>query len=116
MKKIKAIVAAALFAISLSGCVSDQAYRTYVPNGTYPAKAIGDVAVLYEKPEREFQVLADLQARGDAVASFRRVAASLGGDAVIVSRLGGYAGNSTWADEPKGSSYTRIIGSVIKYK
>ena len=77
---------------------------------------VSDVVVLNASPDQDFVVLADLQARGRAIASFKKVAASLGGDAVIVSKLGGYADDSTWADAPDGPSYTRIVGTVIKYK
>lgn len=113
---MKKVIIAGFLSVALSGCVSDQAYRTYISKGTYPAKTISEVAVLYNKPGRDFVVLADLQARGDAVASFRKVAADLGADAIIVSKLGGYASDSTWAGSPDGASYSRIVGTVIKYK
>lgn len=48
----------------------------------------------------------------------RRKAAEMGGDAVIVSTLGGYASESqTWASEDRYSdTYSRIAATVIKYK
>lgn len=113
MRKALIIV---LCLVAVTACVSDQAYRTYVSEGTYPARNVSQVEILYQKPSREFVVVADLQARGNAEDQFRKAAARLGADAVIISRLGGYVGDTTWADGDDGNSYSRIIGTAIKYK
>lgn len=112
MKKLLLLMGVAA---ALSGCVTDQAYRTYVARGTYPAKSPSQVTVLYTKPVRDFIVIADLQARGNAVSDFREAAADLGADAVIISRLGGNVGNTTWAEGNDGATYSRIVGTAIKY-
>ena len=113
---MRKVLVAVLCTVAITACVSDQAYRAYVSEGTYPARDVSQVEILYQKPSREFVVVADLQARGHAEDQFRDEAARLGADAVIISRLGGYVGDATWADGDNGNSYSRIIGTAIKYK
>jgi len=116
MKWLKLCFVTTVLLIGLAGCVTDKAYRIYVPAGTYPAKALDEVLILSTKPDRDYVVLADLQARGGADKKFRKIAAQLGADAVIVSRLGGFANGVTWAGDTGGGSYSRMVGIVIKYK
>ena len=74
--------------------------------------------MLRSKPKRDFIVLADFQSRGDTAESLRKKAARIGADAIIVTTLGGYASLTTeWAaDDPHNKSYSRIIGTAIKFK
>jgi hypothetical protein len=48
----------------------------------------------------------------------RKRAAEIGGDAIIITMLGGYASlSSEWAgDDPFSNHYSRLVGTVIKYK
>ena len=102
--------------IATVGCVSDQAYRAYVKEGTYPAKSAESVALLYQRPVEKFEVIADLQARGNAIDAFRREAGKLGADAIIISHFGGSIADATYAGGDEGKTFTRIVGTAIKYK
>jgi uncharacterized protein YbjQ (UPF0145 family) len=102
--------------IAMVGCVSDQAYRAYVSEGTYPAKNAESVAILYQRPVEQFEVIADLQARGNAIEAFRKEAGKLGADAIIISHFGGTIADATYAGGDKGQTFTRIVGTAIKYK
>jgi hypothetical protein len=107
-----------LIAIALApGCVSDQAYR-YYGKQRYPSTAVEKVEVLSAAPAREFEPIADLQARMATRQQFQKLAAQIGADAVIVTPVGGYASwNQTWAGvDPHSNSYTHLIGTAIKYK
>ena len=120
MSKIKLFLSFFVLFIFIAACTYDKAYRYYLTERFAP-KDPSEVAVLYEKPDREFIIMADLQARGVSVDFMRREAAKLGADAVIVVILGGYYAHSEeWADGDKDektkNSYTRIVATVIKYK
>ena len=59
-----------------------------------------------------------LQSRGESYESMRKRAAQIGADAIIITNLGGYASlTTTWAgDDPYSHYYSRLVGTVIKYK
>jgi hypothetical protein len=99
----------------LSGCVSDVANR-YYGEITYPEKNVKEVELLQKKPDRSFTVIADFQSRGETRDTLRRKAAKIGADAIIVTMLGGYYDLSEqWAGQDKNNTYSRIIGTAIKY-
>ncbi|HVZ95190.1 MAG TPA: hypothetical protein VG797_11840 [Phycisphaerales bacterium] len=104
-------------AVTFAGCVSDEAGRYYLAE-KYPARAEADVEVLRAPPIRPHVIMADLQARGASIRHMRQKAAEIGGDAVIIRTLGGYASQSqTWASEDEyATSYSRITATVVKYK
>ncbi len=106
-----------LIAISLAGCATDVANRYYAAE-KYAPKAVEQVDLLRGRPARSFIVIADLQSRGETAQAKRKRAAKIGADAIIVTNLGGYASLSTeWAGEdPYSNTYSRLIGTAIKYK
>ena len=112
----KLISTLVLASILLAGCVTDQAHRVYVPENSYPAKNPAEIEILTKKPDRDFIVIADLQARGKALNEFRTIAARMGADAIIVSYLGGEVRSTEWAGKDEGKTYTRIAATAIKYK
>lgn len=103
--------------ILLAGCATDVANRYY---GTerYPTKNPKEVELLWKKPTREFVVIADFQSRGESPESIRKRAAKIGADAVIVATLGGlYDRGEEWAgSDRRNNTYSRIVGTAIKYK
>jgi len=101
----------------LLGCVSDSAARYYAEE-RYEARPPKLVEILRSKPKRDFEVLADFQARGASPEYMQRKAAQIGADAVIVATFGGYRSRSDeWAGEDSHSgTYTRITGTAIRYK
>jgi hypothetical protein len=103
-----------LFAVS---CTIDEANRYYL-NERLPRKNVNDVEVLREAPERPYIVLADLQAEYASIRHMRKRAAAIGADAVIIVLVGGlYSEGEVWAGEDRHSgTYSRIIGTAIKYK
>lgn len=105
------------FIIILTSCATDVANRYY---GTvkYPPKNPQEVEILYKKPTKDFYVIADFQSRGESPEKIRKKAAQIGADAVIVTILGGYYSyDEQWAgDDRYRDTYTRIIGTAIKYK
>jgi hypothetical protein len=106
-----------LLLMFLTACATDVANR-YYGNVRYTPKNPKEVQILWEKPSREFIVIADFQSRGESPEAIRDKAAKIGADAVIISILGGYYSLSEeWAgsDQYKGT-YTRITGTAIKYK
>jgi len=106
-----------LLLMFLTACATDVANR-YYGNVRYAPKNPKEVQILWEKPSREFIVIADFQSRGESPEAIRNKAAKIGADAVIISILGGYYSYSEeWAgsDRYKGT-YTRITGTAIKYK
>ena len=106
-----------VIATLLSGCASDVANRYYAAE-RYPAKNPKEVELLWQRPTREFIVIADFQSRGESAEAMRRRAAKIGADAVIVATLGGvYNWSEEWAgNDRQAGTYTRITGTAIKYK
>ena len=99
-----------------ASCASDVANR-YYGSTHYPAKPAKEVELLRAAPDRPDDVIADYQSRNEGPESLRRKAGEIGADAVIVTTLGGQFADD-WASQ-KGdwpSSYTRIVGTAIKYK
>lgn len=105
------------FLLSLTSCATDIANR-YYGDTTYPPKNPNDVEILRTKPTRDFIVIADFQSRGETPEDMRDKAAQIGADAVIVSILGGlYSRDEEWADKDRHKdTYSRIVGTAIKYK
>jgi len=103
--------------VFLTGCASDVANRYYAKE-RYASRSPADVELLYERPAREFVVIADFQSRGETPKALRKKAAAIGADAVIVSTLGGqYRIADQWADQDsRKHTYTRITGTAIRYK
>ena len=103
--------------LGVFSCASDQASR-YYGTAKYAPKDVDDVKILFEAPSRPYVVIADFQSRGESPEDMQRKAASIGADAVIVVKLGGYRSTSEqWADHDSyASSYTRITGTAIKYE
>jgi len=106
--------------VFLCACVGhDEAHRYYLPQ-RYAAKSPEQVQILHRKPDREFIVMADLQARGRSEEWIRKQAAKIGADAVIIAVVGGlYSHSEKWAGDDrfrnKGIN-KRIIGTAIKFK
>src|SRR5262245_57242493 len=98
-------------------CATDVANR-YYGSAEYPPKDPKEVELLWQRPTREFVVIADFQSRGEGHEAMRKRAAKIGADAVIVAILGGlYDRGEEWAGKDKQSStYTRITGTAIKYR
>ncbi|MGB9153121.1 MAG: hypothetical protein WCD70_08555 [Alphaproteobacteria bacterium] len=101
----------------LVGCASDVANR-YYGAATYPEKPQSEVEILRARPARDFIVIADFQSRGETPEDLQEKAAKIGADAVIVTLLGGqYDRGDQWAGQDSMSnSYSRIVGTAIKYK
>ena len=110
-------ITVAIATILLSGCATDVANRYYADT-KYPPRPVEQVELLHSRPSRPFVVIADFQSRGESAQSMRKRAAKIGADAIIVTNLGGYASlTSEWAgDDPYSNTYTRLIGTAIKYK
>lgn len=105
-----------LLSLILSGCAQDVANR-YYSSQRYEPKQSKDVALLFSAPSRPFTVIADFQSRNESPEGMKKRAAKIGADAIIVSPVGGlYRLNEEWAGSDRMSrSYSRLIGSVIKY-
>jgi hypothetical protein len=106
-------------AMTLTGCVSDQANRYYATE-KYPPKETEEVEVLHDEPAVPYVVIADFQARGASEKYMRKKAAEIGADAVIVGTYGGYrAKDDQWASEDSKAdwytTYKRVTGTAIKY-
>jgi hypothetical protein len=102
----------------LAGCATDVANRYYA-GAKYPPKDPSEVQILKSAPtNREYEVIADFQSRGESSKSVAKKAAAIGADAVIIVTLGGYYELGTqWASQDNQShTYTRIIGTAIRYK
>lgn len=101
--------------VMLSGCVSDHAERVYLnltPSATKPD-------LLYQIPTRPFDVVADIQWMGHMTSKMVARAQALGGDAVIVQYLGGlvpFASLTAEEANVRSKTFTRLSGTVIKYK
>lgn len=105
-----------LLALAFASCATDVANRYYASK-QYSPKEAEAVQLLYQKPTRKFEVIADFQSRGEPAESLRKKAAKIGADAVIVTTVGGvYALNEEWAGKDRMShTYSRILGSAIVY-
>lgn len=103
--------------VFLTSCVTDVASRYYADR-KYAPNPVEKVEILRGRPSKPFDVIADFQSRGESFQSMRKRAAEIGGDAVIITMLGGYASlSSEWAgDDPYSSYYSRLVGTVIRYK
>ena len=101
----------------MTGFAVDVANRYYALE-RFPAKKPKEVELLWERPPREFIVIADFQSRGESPEAVRKKAAKIGADAVIVSILGGwYDTTGQWAGiDKQARTYTRITGTAIRYK
>jgi len=114
--KLALLISTGLIMVS---CVSDRAYRDY-SNQKYPPNSIEDVEVVFEIPQRDYEVLADFQAKGNmelAVKKFQKEAATIGADGIYVKALGGAASFSQeWASKDNSISQTRITATAYKYK
>ncbi|MCP5525141.1 MAG: hypothetical protein H7A46_26760 [Verrucomicrobiales bacterium] len=104
-------------ALLIAGCATDVANR-YYGSEHYAPRDPKEVELLWQRPNREFVVIADFQSRGESPEAIRKRAARIGADAVIVAILGGYYyTEEEWAGrDSKGNTYTRITGTAIKYK
>ena len=116
MKSIHPLLLVCL--LLLCACAGTDIANRYYGTETYPPKEAKDVAILTKKPDREFIVIADFQARGETPQQMQKRAAEAGADAVIVTLLGGFF-NSQDQGAGKDSlswTYSRIVGTAIKYK
>ncbi|MBN1392619.1 MAG: hypothetical protein JW947_07430 [Sedimentisphaerales bacterium] len=120
------IIIVFVFLFCESGCVSDEANRYYLKE-KLPPKNINDVAILRDKPQRPYTVIADFQAKNGTFLFFvtpvepkhmQKLAAEVGADAVIIVYTGGwYSWDETRAGgESQSNSYTGMVGTAIKYK
>jgi adenine/guanine phosphoribosyltransferase-like PRPP-binding protein len=100
----------------IAGCATDVANRYYVSEH-YDPKDPKEVELLWQRPNRDFVVIADFQSRGESPEAMRKRAAKIGADAVIIAILGGYYAQEEWAgQDSQRNTYTRITGTAIKYK
>jgi hypothetical protein len=99
------------------GCATDVANRYYAST-KYPPKNPKDVQILRLPPARPYEVIADFQSRGESPKSVAKKAAKIGADAVIIATLGGfYELGTEWASQDnQADTYTRIVGTAIRYK
>ena len=104
-----------------SACASDVANRVYTSK-VYPERVASSVDILWEKPTRDFIVIADFQSRGETPEDLRLKAAKVGADAVLVAVIGGlYSRTDQWAGKDNMSGATNqfsghIVGTAIVYK
>ena len=103
--------------IMLWGCATDEAGR-YYPVEKYPARPASEVEILTKAPQRDYIVIADIQAYNVSPEHMQRRAGEIGGDAVILVRGGGnYSKDEVWASVDRyGTSYNRLLATVIKFK
>lgn len=104
--------------LTVTACVNDTAHR-YYGDKKYPVKQADEVTIYHSKPSEPFIVIADFQSRGESEEAFRKLAADIGADAIIVSNIGGYySKDEQWAskDRYQDKSRSRIIASAIKFK
>lgn len=105
-----------LFAFFYAGCARDVANR-YYGSEKYPPKKPSEVLLLDSKPSGDFDVVADFQSRRETPEDLREKAAEIGADAVIVTTLGGhYNRGDEWAHQDTSGTYSRIIGTAIKFR
>ena len=111
----RVIASTVLLCIFMTACATDVANRYY---GTvkYPPRNPAEVQLLRQAPTKDYVVIADFQSRGESPEAMRKKAAGIGADAVIVSILGGYYSRSEeWAGS-EATTYSRIVGTAIRYK
>ena len=111
----RVIASTVLLCIFMTACATDVANRYY---GTvkYPPRNPAEVQLLRQAPTKDYVVIADFQSRGESPEVMRKKAADIGADAVIVSILGGYYSRSEeWAGS-EATTYSRIVGTAIRYK
>ena len=117
--RTQTVINASLFTcmILLVSCAGDVANR-YYGNDKYPPKDPNDVEILWQRPTRDFFVIADFQSRREKPQAIREKAAQIGADAVTISILGGYYSHmEVWASSDREKkTYTRITGTAIRYK
>ena len=112
---MKQWIVAVLLVLVMCSCVRDQAHRLYIDK-PLPSKPASEVAILYEKPNRPFTVIADLQARNASAKYMQRQAAKIGADAIICQQLGGVRTTADhWADSDSNKNYYRIAATAIIY-
>ena len=106
-----------LCVLMLAACATDVANR-YYGAAKYPAREAAEVELLWQRPTKDFVVIADFQSRGESPEAVRKKAALIGADAVIISILGGYYSTSDeWAgSDRQAGTYSRITGTAIRYK
>ena len=111
------LLAACGLTMAATSCKTDEAAR-YYGEIRYPPRSPDEVQVFTGKPDREFSVIADIQAYNVSPAHMIRRAAEIGGDGVIIVRGGGKAdSDQVWASEDRYSNtYNRLIATVIKFK
>ncbi len=115
--RLKLTILVVIFSVlPLIGCVSDEANRCYLKHRLAP-RNVKEVQVLSEAPQKEYTVIADLQAKNASVRYLRERAAQIGADAVIVVPVGGnYSKDEVWAGKDRESkSYDRLLGTAIIY-
>ncbi len=105
------------FIVFQVGCVHDEANRYYLKE-QLPAKNIDEVVILNEEPPEPYIIIADLQVNNATFKYMQKRAAEIGADAVIIVPAGGwYSREEVWADRDRHSgTFTRLIGTAIKYK
>ena len=114
---LKFVVLVVVFSVlPLVGCVSDEANRCYLKH-RLAARDVREVEVLSQEPQRDYTVIADLQAKNASVSYLRKRAAQIGADAVIIVPAGGYySTDEVWAGKDRESkSYDRLLGTAIIY-
>jgi hypothetical protein len=106
----------ALAACVLCGCAQDVASRYYSPQ-RYAEKSPEEVELLSRAPSRAYTVIADFQSRNETPKAMKKRAAKIGADAIIVTPVGGlYRLGEEWAgNDSMSHSYSRLVGSAIKY-
>lgn len=114
------------FLLMLTSCTTDLSYRYYGANPVALPKQPNEVEILYERPSKEYEAIADFQGRGASslVDTFQEAAAKIGADAVIVTNTDeAYDQSTTWAGTGVGTAKKResflnkrIFGTAIIYK
>lgn len=106
-----------LACLAMTACASDVANRYYGVQ-TYPPKPQAQVEILRARPARDFIAIADFQSRGETPEDLQLKAAQIGADAVLIKILGGqYDLGEQWAGhDSMANSYSRIVGTAIRYK
>ena len=115
-----------VFLLLISACASDIANRYYAAE-RYAPRPTDEVQLLTSEPTEPYIVIADFQMRGESAKGMQKRAADIGADAIIVTVLGGfYSESEEWAGQDYYKAkiennkivgtYTRIVGTAIKYK